>query len=79
MRIKQQQDFTGDSRYPLPIVLVYRGTEDELEACSRWCKANIQGDWTTGYIYAVDEKDYGQTFHFANKADAMLCKLSHGV
>jgi hypothetical protein len=79
MNLKYQHDFTGDEDYPLPYVLVYRGTVTELMDVAIHCRTYCQGEYAMMDMIQTEERMWGQSFHFLKKSDAMFCKLRHEV
>ena len=79
MKLKHFHDFADDDRYPLPYVLVYRGTEPELMDVGVHCKMYVKGQFSASELMQVDNREWIQTFHFEKKAEAMFCKLCNDV
>lgn len=79
MKLKHFHDFEGDSNYPLPYVLVYRGRESELMDIGMHCRFYCKDIYVAGEMQQSERDVWLQSFHFAKKSDAMFCKLRHDV
>jgi hypothetical protein len=78
MKLKYYHDFTGKEEYPLPFVLVYRGTLLELAYVKHWCMDHLEDKtWTAGEVMQVDDQNWSCSFHFIEKSSALWCRMSH--
>lgn len=79
MILKEFHDFEGDPAYPLPYILVYRGSESELMDVGLHCRLYCKGQYQAGPFIEIERRGWVQSFHFFSKSDAMFCKLCHDV
>ena len=80
LQLKYYHDFTGNSDYELPYVLVYRGFEVDLMDIGLHLHKFCKDPYVEGLMTMVSTKNgrhiFTQPFHFKSKADAALCRLT---
>jgi len=78
MNLKYHHDFTGKDNYVLPFVLVFQGSEDDLnEVCEFMERARYSPvSHYIGVRSQLTASTCSQTFHFRHRRDMLHCRIA---